>query len=457
MRTLAAQSYTYEDDESTLLDDEVRDGRARASAPAARLEGRCLDGRYRLAELIGEGGFGRVYRAEQLDTGDSVAIKVIGPVGSADRDVARQFDAEVAAASRVHHGNVAAIFDHGRTEDGLLYLVMEHVSGRTLASLLDQDGALPLDRALDVTVQILHAVAAAHAAGVVHADLKSANILIRDRHRNEQVKLIDFSIARLLHDSEHNTAVWGRGHRIAGTPAYMAPEVVAGHAPTQAADLYAVGVLLHRMVTGALPFVGENSLDIMMQHLDEPVVRPGERFAHLGLPAALDDIIVRALAKDPAARFADAAELIRALEAVLMCLRPVAARRCRTAVSALRLPAVARVIQCPAHEPHQRALPLARSRAPVHRLRMPDHVPGDVDGVHGGVHACRAGNPGADRGAGSPGADRGAGNPGADRAVSGTASAGPLAPAPERRALALLDPRRRARPAPRQLSDLSLQ
>jgi hypothetical protein len=342
MTTLAALHFTSDDYESTLHGDaDMVRGARMSAAPAPRLEGRCIAGRYLVRELIGEGGFGRVYRAEQIGSKQSVAIKVIGPVSSpASRDVARQFHAEVFASSRVRHARVVATLDHGQTEDGLLYLVMEHVPGRTLASWLDESGALPVERALDLAVEILDAVEAAHAAGVVHADLKSANILIQDP--DDQVKLIDFSIARPLHDSTHGAAVWGPGHRIAGTPQYMAPEVVSGRAPTEAADLYAVGVLIHHMLTGELPFAGDDSLDVMMQHLHEPAPRLGERFAHLALPAELEPILLRALAKDPDQRFASAAELRRALQAVRMSVRPIvrsgvrmgAARRCRTTATA---------------------------------------------------------------------------------------------------------------------------
>lgn len=296
----------------------IEEADARGIMPG--LEGRCLDGRYVVRELIGEGACGRVYRAEQVALNRNVAIKVMGPVSGRDADLVRQFHDEAFAASRLLHPNIVSTFDHGHTPDGLLYIVMEHVRGRTLAEVSAKEGPLSAGRAMDLAVQILGGLEAAHAAGVVHADLKSENIMVEDLcGAGELVKVIDFSIARFLRGAR-NSRLWqrseGRGLRVAGTPQYMAPEVISGIPPTEQADIYAVGVLLYQLVTGELPFSGESSLDIMMQHLEEPVARPRERFAGLAIPVELERIILRALAKEPEHRFASAASFRKALLAL---------------------------------------------------------------------------------------------------------------------------------------------
>ncbi len=285
---------------------------------AARLQGRSLDRRYRLLERIGGGGFGHVYQAEQVALSRTVAVKVFGPLVDANNALARQFHDEAFASSRLLHPNVVTTFDYGQTEDGFLFIVMEHVPGRTLAELIQQEGRLTVERATHLVLQILNALQEVHAAGVIHADLKSDNVMVKALHSaGEWVKVIDFSIARLLRGASPQGPLWTEDCEgcIAGTPEYMAPEVITGEAPTEKADIYALGVVLYEMITGTVPFTGATGLEIMMQHLQTPVPRPTEAFSDLELSVPLEDVILRALDKDPDRRFADMSEFRSALRA----------------------------------------------------------------------------------------------------------------------------------------------
>ena len=196
--------------------------------------------------------------------------------------------------------------------DGTPYIVMEHLRGRPLGRIIAEE-EIPLRRALDIVSQILGALGVAHDNGVVHADVKSDNFLVDELERSDHVTMIDFGLARLDGDGEDN----GLGSRVvSGTPEYMAPEVIGGATPSAASDLYAVGVILYELLTGTTPFAGGLPTEIMARHVDDVVIPPSLRQPDRDIPPALDQIVLRALAKRPAARFPDAGEFARALDSV---------------------------------------------------------------------------------------------------------------------------------------------
>jgi hypothetical protein len=215
------------------------------------------------------------------------------------------------------------VIDTGVLADGSPYIVMEHVPGRPLARVVSEEH-IPLARAGDIALQILDALDAIHDSGVIHADIKCANFLIDDSSGIDRVKLIDFGLAR-ARGAELDPS--GRGTRtVAGTPEYMAPEVIRGEQPSVASDLYAAGVILYELLTGTTPFAGGTSEQIMQSHLDEVVVPPSLRCPQREIPAAIDRVVLRALTKRPEARFANAAEFTAELRAALPA-RPRARRR----------------------------------------------------------------------------------------------------------------------------------
>ena len=268
--------------------------------------GDVLAGKYVLDEHIGEGGMGQVYRAYQPALAREVAIKVLRPELAANRAVARRFREEAVAASRVRHPRCVTMIDCGSLADGTPFIVMEYVRGRSLGRVI-KDESIPLARALDLIQQILSALGAVHAAGIVHADVKSENFLVEHVDGADHVTLIDFGLAREIGDRGVEASV------VSGTPEYMAPEVIEGGPPQIASDLYGAGVILYELLVGHTPFAGGSAGTIMQRHLDDLVVPPSLRCDERELPMQLDAIVLRALEKKPVARFADAATMAAAL------------------------------------------------------------------------------------------------------------------------------------------------
>lgn len=289
--------------------------------------GDVLGGKYVLDERIGEGGMGIVFLAHQPALARSVAIKMLRPELAGDREVARRFRDEAVAASRVRHPRSLHVIDCAVLPDGTPYIVMEHVRGRALGRVIAEE-EIPLPRAIELTLQILSAVAAAHDAGVVHADIKSDNFLVEHVDGADHVTMIDFGLARLV--GERGADERGAGERVvSGTPEYMAPEVIQGAPPGVASDLYGVGVILYELLTGSAPFRGGASAEVMTRHLEDVVVPPSLRACDRDVPATIDAIVLRALAKEPGERFASADELARALRATLPFRRVPAPRTTR--------------------------------------------------------------------------------------------------------------------------------
>jgi serine/threonine protein kinase len=281
-----------------------------------------FEAHYILGELLGSGGMGTVHSAVQRAQGTRVALKRPHPEFAADPHVSRRFRAEALAGGRLDHGNIARVIDFGG-RDGALFLVMEYVPGIGLDELVILEGPMEPRLAIEVCCQILAALEVAHTAGIIHADIKSGNIVVEPRTTaGPRVRLIDFGLARFCSEPELE------GDRLlSGTPCYLAPELIRSGLPTVASDLYAAGVILYELLTGSTPFRGGSSEDILQRQLADAVVPPSLRSPEQDIPSALDDVVVRALAKDPAARFATAASFADALRSA----RPARLPRSRTA------------------------------------------------------------------------------------------------------------------------------
>lgn len=274
------------------------------------LEDDLFDGHYELGELLGSGGMGNVYRAVQVSLGRRVAIKVPQPQLVKNALVARRFRAEALAGSRIDHRNIVRVMDFGE-RNGMQFLVMEYLPGVTLDRLLLEHGAMTSGIAAGVCGQVLDGLGAAHAAGVIHADIKSANVLVEERADGQLLaRIIDFGLAHFINEPELQA-----DRLLSGTPEYLAPEVIVGGVPSVASDVYAAGVILYELLTGTTPFGGRSNDEILRRHTNEAVVPPSLRAPDRNIGADLDTVVMCALAKHPARRFASAASFAAALRA----------------------------------------------------------------------------------------------------------------------------------------------
>jgi len=306
------------------------------------LIGSVLDGRYRLIAVIGDGGMGRVYRAEQLATGRTVALKLLHAQFSGVAEVVQRFEREAEVTTRLAHPHIVKVVDCGQW-NGRLYLAMEFLPGRSLADLLDSKrgdsaGRLTVARTIAIMRPVLDALEYAHRRGVVHRDLKPENIMVVPARRlfsRECIKLLDFGIAKLGEDDPG-----AQGPKLTqlglvlGTPGYMSPEQAAGQAADVRSDVYACGVILYEMLAGRRPFEGDN-LQVLAMHLNT-APRPLRAIAGgASIPSAVEAVVMRALAKQPADRYQSAREPRRALDAVanLRSVDPVVSGLEKTIVS----------------------------------------------------------------------------------------------------------------------------
>lgn len=271
-----------------------------------------VDGRFRIDAVLGRGGYGVVYRATQLSIDRPVALKVLHASVADGADAIHRFRREARLTSRVVHPNVVRVIDFG-DHDGDLYLVMELVDGPRLQDRIARGAALPVAEAARIGSQIATGLAAAHAEGLVHRDLKPGNVLLRQVDGRDQAVVIDFGLARLHDDAIDATDdLVTRSNVMLGTPAYMSPEVVSGAPLDGRSDLYALGVLLFRLVSGRLPFRGRTAIETATRHISAP--RPALAAADGSVvPPALLQLVSRLLARDPAERPADAATVARDL------------------------------------------------------------------------------------------------------------------------------------------------
>jgi hypothetical protein len=285
------------------------------------LIGSTLASRFHLLEVIGDGGMGRVYRAEEVATGKPVAVKLLHPEFVGDHHVVQRFEREARVTTELSHPNIVNVIEFGEW-NGHLYLAMELLAGKPLAELIGDGGKnrprLTVKRTLEIIRPVLEALDYAHERGVVHRDLKPENVMVipgRGLLARESIKLLDFGIAKLGHHPERPATQQITQHGLViGTPAYMSPEQAAGQEADMRSDVYSCGVMLFHMLTGRRPFEAASSYDVLRMHLDtqpKPLLEVG---AGAWIPDAVEGVVMRALSKRPAERFQSAGELRRALE-----------------------------------------------------------------------------------------------------------------------------------------------
>jgi serine/threonine-protein kinase len=324
-----------------------------------------IDDRYQVLEHIGSGGMAEVYCAHDLQLERKVALKLLHDRFARDDEFVERFRREASSAAGLQHQHVVSVYDRGES-DGTPYIAMEYVAGRTLKQLVRERGPLDPAQAIDLTIQILRAARFAHRRGVIHRDFKPQNVIVDDDGR---AKVTDFGIARAGASDMTQTG------SIMGTAQYLSPEQAQGHAVNARSDLYSIGVILYELLTGSVPFDAESAVTVALKQVSESPIPPRER--NRKVPPELEAIVLRALAKDPADRFADADEFIAALQAAGSRIPTEAAMAAAEAAAASLPPVVMRPIPSPRSndtgvllpvEPYQgEALPVAP--LPVGRRR----------------------------------------------------------------------------------------
>ncbi|TML03214.1 MAG: Stk1 family PASTA domain-containing Ser/Thr kinase [Actinobacteria bacterium] len=289
--------------------------------------GSVVDGRYRVVSRLGSGGMADVYCAEDLQLGRRVALKVLYRRFAEDQEFVERFRREASSAAGLQHQHVVSVYDRGEY-DGTYWIAMEYLEGRSLKRLIQEEGPLAPERAVDLGIQILRAARFAHRRGIIHRDLKPHNVIVDDEGR---AKVTDFGIARAGASDMTQTG------SIMGTAQYLSPEQAQGYAVSAQSDIYSIGIILYEMLTGRVPFEGESAVTIALKQVSEAPVPPSQ--LNPAVSPGLEAAVMRALAKDPAQRYPDADAFIAALQG-----EDVPATE-MTAVAAAPPPPPARVIE----------------------------------------------------------------------------------------------------------------
>lgn len=267
--------------------------------------GSLLQDRYRLDEKLATGGMGSVYRATDQKLGRVVALKLLAANLAEDGSFVERFRREARAAAGLRHPNIANVFDAGEADD-CHFIVMELAEGRDLARLLREEGPLSQERSVGIIDRICLALGHAHAAGIIHRDVKPANIIVGP---DDSVKVTDFGIARAADDSK--LTVTGS---VMGTAHYISPEQAEGKPLSPGSDIYSLGIVMFETLTGAVPFTGESLMSVAMRHINEQVPPPSS--ISDGVSPEMDEVVLRATSKDPSDRYRDTGEMHEALLAV---------------------------------------------------------------------------------------------------------------------------------------------
>ncbi len=281
--------------------------------------GRRLGEKFEIVGVLGEGGTGIVYEAARVENGERIALKVIHPNLAGDKQIRGRFTREAAILRRLVGEHLCPILDFGelpdpRREDaGLLYMALPKVDGVALDRLVKTEGPFSIERAVGIVLEVCDGLREAHSQGVIHRDLKPGNVILR----GERAIVVDFGMAKIVTGGGTGTTALTQHNMVFGTPEYMAPEQARGDELDARCDVYAAGIILYELLAGGVPFTGATPLSVLTAHLTEPPKRPKERAPQRDISPALEAVVMHAIAKDPARRYATAAALADALRRAL--------------------------------------------------------------------------------------------------------------------------------------------
>ncbi|HYY77434.1 MAG TPA: Stk1 family PASTA domain-containing Ser/Thr kinase [Gaiellaceae bacterium] len=327
-----------------------------------------FDGRYRILRKLGSGGMANVYLAEDEDLGRRVAIKILNDRYANDESFIERFRREAKSAASLSHPNIVSIYDRGEAE-GTYYIAMEVIEGRSLKELILTRGAVPVHQAVEYARQLLEALRFAHRHGIIHRDIKPHNVLVsadeRGKSQDSRLKVTDFGIAR------HGASQMTEAGSIMGTAQYLSPEQARGAPVTAASDLYSAGIVLYELLTGKVPFGGDSAIEIAMKHVNELPRPPSQLRSEI--PPELDQIVLRALAKEPEDRYQTAEEFIEDLERLEAGL-PISRETSEAATALLAAPLAGGTTEVlPGEAATRVAPPPTRPQAPPRRPPPPEY------------------------------------------------------------------------------------
>lgn len=272
------------------------------------LIGRTLNGRYLVEQKVGEGGFGAVFKGKQVATGREVALKILHPHNVTDQTVVARFRREAEACSQLRDPHTVTTYDFDETEDGVLYLAMEFLHGKSLHQLQRAEGPLAPDRVLRIIDQVAQSLGEAHRLGIVHRDMKPENVVVETRAGEDYVKVLDFGIAKITGGDRDKPvpALTAVGQTL-GTLEFMSPEQLRGQKIDGRSDIYALGIMAYEMLTNELPFHGaKNPTQVIQFHMQEPAPPPSRVCSEVKVPAYVDNVVLKMVAKSRDDRHADA-------------------------------------------------------------------------------------------------------------------------------------------------------
>jgi len=261
-------------------------------------KGKMISGRYEIIKNIGEGGMANVYVGYDHILNRKVAIKILRGDLASDEKFVRRFQREALSASSLSHPNIVEMYDVGE-DDGIYYIIMEYVEGKTLKQLIKKRGSITLSEAIDIMLQLTEGIAHAHDSYIIHRDLKPQNIMIKE---DGSIKITDFGIAVAL-----NSTQLTQTNSVMGSVHYLPPEQASGKGSTIRSDIYSMGILFYELITGSLPFKGENAVEIALKQMHDPI--PSVRRKDSSIPQSVENVILKATAKNPKNRYADSKEM----------------------------------------------------------------------------------------------------------------------------------------------------
>lgn len=285
------------------------------------LAGTLLASRYEFLEVLGEGGLGLVFKAMHPLMEKLVAIKMLHAHELKEESIER-FKREAKAISKLDHHNIITIHDFGVTERSQPFMVMEYIDGLDLARLIEKEGALPVDRALDILIQACEGICHAHELGILHRDLKPTNMMLKQYgNKKPIVKILDFGFARLTYPDSKKTIELTQVGQVFGSPPYMSPEQVRGKILDERSDVYSMACVLYEAITGRPPYTGDNRMDVMLKHLEDSITPLCEARPDLTFPEQIEPVIQKALSRSADDRYESMTELKEELEKIQLLLK----------------------------------------------------------------------------------------------------------------------------------------